>query len=114
METSTVLTIMGVVIAALSLVSTIAMFIQSSIRTDIQSLYRIKTAISNELAQFKQEAAREFVTYNRMNQAMDQHTRSLTDAIARIEQDLKALPKLQILIAGMAAKMNINPTQQEQ
>lgn len=115
MDLSVVVGLLGLVVAVLSLVATMAMFVLGNIRRDnaalrdeIQNLFRIKSGISGELSAFKQEAAKEFVTYPRMSHALEQHTRALNESVARIESDLKVLPQLQMLIAGIAARMNID------
>lgn len=111
MDLGVVVAVLGVVASVAGIGVTVALFILSGLKAEIQNLYRIKSAISAELSAHKIEAAKEFVTYPRMNTALEQHNQTLTNSISRIESELKVLPQLRDLITTLAARMNVNVNQ---
>lgn len=111
MDMGVAVAVLGVIATFAGIAVTIALFILTSIKGDIQNLYRIKSAISAELSSHKTEAAREFVTYPRMDTALAQHNQTLTNSITRIEAELKVLPQLRDLITSLATRMNVTANQ---
>lgn len=107
MDLSTAVAIIGVLVSICAIGVTVALFVITGLKTEIANLYRIKSAISAELSAHKVEAAREFVTYPRLTTLLEQHNKSLTASISRIEDDLKVLPQLRDLITTLAARMNV-------
>lgn len=100
-----VVAVLGVVATLAGIAVTVALFILSGLKAEIQNLYRIKSALSAELSAHKVEAAREFVTYPRMEAKLEQHNQVLTNSISRIEAELKILPQLRDAITSLTARL---------
>lgn len=108
MSTDNWIALFGVVIALLGVVVTVASFILTRLREDIQNLFRIKDAINKALSEFKQEVASEYVTYGRMREHVESTTKNTSDSIARIENQLQSLSRLEMALTHLAAKLNVN------
>lgn len=119
-----VIPVLTIIVAVLSLGATVTLFVLGNIRRDhfflhdemkknreevmqeLGNLYRIKSGISGELAAFKQESAKEFVTYTRMTLALENHTSALNQSVARIESELKVLTQVREMLAALSARMD--------
>lgn len=104
---SNLIAALAVIVAVVSVAVTVALYILSGLKAEIQNLYRIKSGISGELNAFKVEAAREFVTYPRMSTEFERHSEAFNGTVSRIEAELKVLPQLRDMITTLTTHMNI-------
>lgn len=113
MATENWLAALAAAFTLIGVIVTIALFVLGRIREDIQNLFRIKESINKALAEFKEQVATNYVTYERMGKEIETATKPVQEYLRRIEDQLKSLNRLESALTHLAAKLDITLPQKD-